>query len=395
VKKSENLSELTSNGIQKVHTCNALEDSFHNADTCIENDILEASGSLDPALNWNNITEEKVNPSSTSPALSDSWIMLDFNESNADDEYNRIVQDTEDFKQSFFESHKKPSNQGSIPPGTSLTEAERNQNLDKLLYSLISQQEHHKNQHRYNEFLPKSHQILKNSLSADNTNQKYPSLNENSFLGPIQRPKSNLSSHDFSLNQDLRIFNIDNQFYESNLKLTGEDIAMLSAMFSAKSEEMARSKMPGTEFNFNCQLQQKQALQKAKSADNRFQEFKLFDSSANDSVVTSEKSGFLLETGYNNMGSTEAGSSYWPTTNGLYNGSLVTEAKELKKKNLTSVAPWNSVLLNDFDDFAAPASLNNSSTGNHIKSLWATSMKESTVGEKNEKQAKTAKLKKK
>ena len=78
------MSELTSNGIQKVHTCNALEDSFHNAGTCIENDILEASSSLDPTLNWNNITEEKVNPSSTSPALSDSWIMLDFNESNAD-----------------------------------------------------------------------------------------------------------------------------------------------------------------------------------------------------------------------------------------------------------------------------------------------------------------------
>jgi hypothetical protein len=282
------------------------------------------------------------------------------------------------------------------------SEEARNQNLDKLLYSLISQQEFHKNQHRYAEFQPRQPAPLKPSQSADSAYFNN-CLSDNSFLGPIQRPKAAYQPNNFA-HVEPNLFNFDpnsNQFsMGSSLKLTGEDIAMLSALFSAKTQEMANKSKNLAEFN-NIQHQQsvsKSLLRSTKSSDDstRFQEFRLFDNLTSSSEM-SNKNSFILDNYNIESGST---GSYWPMTNDDHSPASNTEI------NRSKATPWNSVLLNDFDGFGGPPSLSNSSTGNHIKSLWTTaSMKEgSGLGEKyakvaaaavvDEKQAKNLKLKK-
>jgi hypothetical protein len=115
----------------------------------------------------------------------------------------------------------------------------------------------------------------------------------------------------------------------------------------------------------------KQKLHKANSLSSdrtRFQEFRLFENNPLGSA--NAKSSLLLETSFSGSSIPTPSTSYWPLTS---DSSSNLANKESTKTN--SSAPWNSVLLNDFDDFAAPSSLNNSSSGNHIKSLWATTDK--------------------
>ena len=47
----------------------------------------------------------------------------------------------------------------------------------------------------------------------------------------------------------------------------------------------------------------------------------------------------------------------------------------------TTKQPWNSVLLNDFDE---PSSLASSHSGNHIRSLWSTSKENSNENSTSE-----------
>lgn len=331
-----------------------------------------------------------------------------------------MVAQTEDFKQTILDNQPRNRSGGSpfiasdIQPSV-VEQTLRNNELDKILYSLINQES------------------SPNNISQDGF-ASFPTDNSTSsgFLGPIQRPSNqtyppNLRPYDNILgfngnsgndhydkdpfeNADIKL---NNQYsVGSNLKLTGEYIAILNALFSARSQEMANnnnsnkqtrsmlspsfmngntttsttaSNTTSTNNNSNSgrtgqSIPVKQPLHKAKSVSNdrtRFQEFRLFENS-NSSGVANNKSNILLESSFSNPGTITPSASYWPMTS---DASSSLTGKEGGRTSSNSSAPWNSVLLNDFDDFAAPSSLNNSSTGNHIKSLWATTKQEPTAAE--------------
>ena len=232
-------------------------------------------------------------------------------------------------------------------------EQTRNEDLDKLLYSLINTGS--QNKEKFLQFPVQKKQNLQSTVS----NEEYYS---GGFLGPIQRPKAFQTNNSLDFNYDLNMSMPDlkdNDQFESgsNLKLTGEDIAMLSALFANKNQKIA---------NENKSFQQtKQQLSKAKSSD--YHDYHLFgNSSQTNSLSNAETKSLLLDNNFSTMGTSSP--SYWPES---------INQKSSIDSSTRNAQPWNSVLLNDFDNFAAPPSLNNSSTGNHIKNLWSTSLKES------------------
>ncbi len=159
---------------------------------------------------------------------------------------------------------------------------------------------------------------------------------------------------------------------------------MLSALFSAKSHEMANKTKNSEDFvighHHHNQNNSKSVLRSTKSSDDstRFHEFRLFDNLSSSTEIPVNKNSFMLDN-YN----IEAGSSgfYWPLTNDDQKSETETENSK--------ATPWNSVLLNDFDGFGGPPSLSNSSSGNHIKNLW-TSTGEKESSEQSEMYAKVA-----
>ena len=160
------------------------------------------------------------------------------------DDYDSMVAQTEDFKQNILDN--QPRNQDSpLTTEAQPTAAEqqlKNTELDKVLYSLINQTSE------------SSHAIPDEFTCFPNT------CNNSGFLGPIQRPSSylpnarpydsvsgfnNISNDHYDLNKDPfehTDIKLNNQYsVGSNLKLTGEYIAILNALFSAKSQEMANN----------------------------------------------------------------------------------------------------------------------------------------------------------
>lgn len=238
-----------------------------------------------------------------------------------------------------------------MSPHSPPVDLSRNEDLDKLLCSLINTGSQNKEKLPY--FPGSNKQPLHSSVSSE---EYY----KGSYLGPIQRPKafqSNNSLIDFNHDLNMNSTNLKENGqigFGSNFKLTGEDIAMLSALFANKNQEMSSNKNKS----------HKQPLLKAKSTG--YHDYRLF---GNNSHANSEtKSSLLLENNFGTMGTSSP--SYWPEPSTDQKPSVASSS---------NAQPWNSVLLNDFDNYAAPASLNNSSTGNHIKNLWSTSLKESPL----------------
>lgn len=309
-------------------------------------------------------------------------------------DYDRIVQETEEFKHSLYETQQSTKS-FTPPPLTEIhpSEKSRTKNLDKLLFSLINQSEN-QNRNQFSFLNSLSHTTLKNSLTEEDS--MCLSNQHNGFLGPIQRPKNFPNQQNFNFDNDMSILNSDlNAFNQyslgSNLNLTGEDLAILSVLFSAQNLDTT-NKSETKSSNFNMNIPVKPPVQKAKSSEeNRFHEFRLFE---NNLLNNSNKSDLLLENNYNNIQASSP--SYWPLSSSMSTSTSLID----KKTDETNATPWNSVLLNDFDSFEVPTSapsLNNSTSGNHIKDLWATNLKElsSEKSVTNEKQTKVLKNKKK
>ena len=217
-----------------------------------------------------------------------------------------------------------------------------------------------------------------NSLKATNSAPLYYGDDpiKSKHLGPIQRP-----TH-FQFNNDLNAFNRQTHYnsvqnesdFKNNqldlyFKLIGDDKALLSALISAKAQEIYEknkvimSSGSSSSDNFMQQTAFKPTVTKQRSADQtKFEEFRLFD---NSSFTDKPGDNLFMDNVYSGSAASGLSSTYWPqssVSNGAIDYSVSTNSNQA----------WNSVLLNDFDTFSGPSSLSSSSAGNHIKSLWST-----------------------
>jgi len=304
-------------------------------------------------------------------------LIVDYSPFNADVDYDKMVQETECFKQKCLmrqnknqELLKSTSSSSSCSSAAGNISYTVNMPNSDLMYSQLNPT---------NQQLHYSGLKASNGLKATNSAPLYygddpikSTISKSKHLGPIQRPTN------FQFNNDLNAFNRqthynsvqnENDFKNNQLdlyfKLIGDDKALLSALISAKAQEIYeknRATMSSSSDSFMQQTAFKQTVTKQRSADQtKFEEFRLFD---NSSFTDKPGDNLFMENVYSGSAASGLSSTYWPQS------SLSNNTMDYSVSTNNNQA-WNSVLLNDFDTFSGPSSLSSSSTGNHIKSLWS------------------------
>ena len=306
------------------------------------------------------------------------------------DDYDCIVQETEEFKKNFYNfpsnntktdkalksSIKRPLN--STSPAENSKESHSSPKCSKKATSLkATVSAPFNNSAAYFDF-NKSY-TGKNSVAQS---KSIPFTNNNKYLGPIQRPNQTSSISQNQTNSN----NINNNI-TNNLFLT---LPPLASSFESKPNDMPSSTVTTALDQLFLQLSGEEMLNllastvnlpKMNNEDESYFNFVKLNSAIKKPSTASVNNGhfddFSLfgvensldkEKSNSNTGkvslpehaeTTEpAESSYWPSISSL-------------KSNVAgerSAQPWNSVLLNDFNE---PASLASSSSGNHIRKLWS------------------------
>ncbi len=244
----------------------------------------------------------------------------------------------------------------------------------------------------------------KNSVAQS---KSIPFTNSNKYLGPIQRPnqtpsisQNQTSSNNINNNitnnlfltlppvattsfankpNDISSTSVTTALDQLFLQLSGEE--MLSLLASTVNLPKMNNE-DESYFNF-VKLNSNNKKPSASSNSSHFDDFSLFGvENSLDKEKNISDSGKVLLPEHPEI-ATSVESPYWPLI-----GSLKSNVS-----SESSAQPWNSVLLNDFNE---PASLSSSSSGNHIRKLWSNpSTKEEEIKAAKEDKATKKEAKKK
>ena len=192
----------------------------------------------------------------------------------------------------------------------------------------------------------------------------------NKYYGPIQRPNSYQNNNSNNINNNITnnlfltfpngSFSAENDLntkcatsnqttqLDQLLQLTGDDLKMLSLLANMPDEASLLNLL-----KLNAAInKQKQIVPNSET--NQFESFSLFGTDLPNDAE-------------------QVQASFWSSPIELSSNPIVSSS--------TTKQPWNSVLLNDFDE---PSSLASSHSGNHIRSLWSTSKENSNENSTSE-----------